>query len=155
MQAFANLPDPRSRTCAYPIDEPCLTGAIEPLFANPDAGLRESRLHHGVALDKGHSRLETQRCVVRHELDASHKQLKAWPTLKTAVMIESTRATVNARAKGECITPSGATTSAALSSMQPSSITACAPTVPLRIISIGCSMWLSIRTPVAFESPRD
>ena len=61
---------------------PCLVKAVESLFADPDAGLREGRLHHDVTLGKDHGRLETRRCVVSCEPDANHKQLKAWPAIE-------------------------------------------------------------------------
>ena len=85
-------------------NQPCLAQAVESLFADPDAGLREGRLQQDITLDKGHGRLETRRCVVSRELDPTNKHLKVWIGLKTAIMIESTREMVNGRAKGECTT---------------------------------------------------
>jgi len=82
-------------------NQPSLAEAIESLFAATDAGVREGRLQQDITLDKDHGRLESRRCVVTRELGAIAEQVKAWPRLKTAIMVEATRETVNGRAKGK------------------------------------------------------
>jgi predicted transposase YbfD/YdcC len=85
-------------------NQPLLAQAVESLFADTDAGLREGRLQQDLSLDKGHGRLETRRCVITRELGAIDQQVEAWPQFKTALMVESTRETVNGRTKGKCTT---------------------------------------------------
>jgi predicted transposase YbfD/YdcC len=85
-------------------NQPLLAEAVESLFANTDAGLREGRLQEDLTLDKGHGRLETRHCMITRELGAIDQQVQAWPQFKTAVMVESTRETVNGRTKGKSTT---------------------------------------------------
>ncbi len=54
-----------------------------------------------VSIDKGHSRVETRRCVVATDLGAIEGQLSGWGPVKSVVMIESTREVVNGRNMGK------------------------------------------------------
>ncbi|MGS0759470.1 ISAs1 family transposase, partial [Roseateles sp. GG27B] len=65
--------------------------AVESLFTNVDAGVREGRLQENITLDKDHGRLETRRCVVTQDLSGMGVLAQAWPGLKSVIMIESTR----------------------------------------------------------------
>jgi predicted transposase YbfD/YdcC len=86
----------------------------QPRLAQAIEGLFESALHAeqtvlppDISLDKGHARLHTRRCVVQTDLsalDESGELALAWPGLKSAVMIESTREVVNGRDKGQAST---------------------------------------------------
>jgi predicted transposase YbfD/YdcC len=76
-----------------------LAQAVESLFTNVDAGVREGRLQENITLDKDHGRLETRRCVVTQDLSGMGVLAQAWPGLKSVIMIESTREFINGREK--------------------------------------------------------
>ncbi len=78
-----------------------LAQAVESLFTNVDAGVREGRLLQDITLDKDHGRLETRRCVVSRagfERDG-RAGIEAWPGLKSVIMIEATREFISGREK--------------------------------------------------------
>ncbi|MGS0756506.1 ISAs1 family transposase, partial [Roseateles sp. GG27B] len=74
-----------------------LAQAVESLFTNVDAGVRERRLQQDITLDKDHGRLETRRCMVTQDLSGMGMQAQVWPGLKSVIMIESTREFINDR----------------------------------------------------------
>ena len=79
-------------------NQPSLAQAIEGLF---DSG-RDVRgeLAHDTRVEKSHGRLHTRHCVVQADLTGLDEELrKAWPGLKSAVMIKSTREVVQGRDK--------------------------------------------------------
>lgn len=79
-------------------NQPGLAQAIEALFdpAQPSSASVTEELR----VEKGHGRLHTRRCVVQSDLSALGQELrKAWPGLKSAVMIESTREVIQGRDK--------------------------------------------------------
>jgi predicted transposase YbfD/YdcC len=85
-------------------NQPTLAQAMESLFEEVDAGVREGRLQQDVTVDKGHGRLETRRCVVANELRAMGKHMQEWTGLRSVVMVESTREVINGRGLGESST---------------------------------------------------
>jgi predicted transposase YbfD/YdcC len=82
-------------------NQPLLAQAMESLFEDVDAGVRDGRLKQDITMDKGHGRLETRRCVVATELSALGKHLQEWTGLRSVVMVESTREVINGRGKGD------------------------------------------------------
>lgn len=85
-------------------NQPSLAQAVEALFDDADAGVREGRLDQNITIDKDHGRLETRRCLVTQIIDDMGQQAQAWPELKSVVMIESIREFVNGRNKGKSST---------------------------------------------------
>jgi len=84
-------------------NQPSLAQAVEGLFA-PALRADQRELPQDINLDKGHARLHTRRCVVQSDLRALGELTQAWPGLKSAVMIESTREVINGRDKGQAST---------------------------------------------------
>ena len=82
-------------------NQPTLAQAVEALFEGMDDGVRDGRLRQDTTIDKGHGRLETRRCVVAHDVSALAEAGQHWASLRSAVMIESTREAVNGKKKGE------------------------------------------------------
>ena len=81
-------------------NQPTLAQAIEGLFDPARATASVAPLAHDLRVDKDHGRLNTRRCVVHNDLGALGEDLhKAWPGLKSAVMIESTREVIQGRDK--------------------------------------------------------
>jgi len=82
-------------------NQPTLAQAVESLFEAVDDGVREGRLSQDTTIDKGHGRIETRQCVVTQDLSALLERGQLWPSLRSAVMIKSTRAALSGRNKGE------------------------------------------------------
>lgn len=82
-------------------NQPTLAQTVESLFEATDAGVRDGRLLQHVTLDKDHGRIETRCCWVARDLSAINEHIRAWPQLRTAVRVKSTRETVNGRSKGK------------------------------------------------------
>jgi len=84
-------------------NQPSLAQAIEGLFES--ARISGSELAQDTRVDKAHGRLHTRHCVVQHDLSALGEELlKAWPGLKSAVMIQSTREVIQGRDKSPAST---------------------------------------------------
>jgi predicted transposase YbfD/YdcC len=82
-----------------------LAQAIQTLFDRSVRDVECGLLLQHVSLDKDHSRLETRRCVVAHDVSALPESIRQdWPGLRTAIMIESTRAFINGLRKGQTST---------------------------------------------------
>lgn len=80
-------------------NQPGLAQAVEALFSPaamastvPSGATTQHR-----AVDKGHGRLHTRRCVVRSAAALSPELHALWPGLRSAVMIESTREVLQGR----------------------------------------------------------
>lgn len=82
-------------------NQPSLAQAVESLFVGAEEKVKDGVLMQDVSIDKGHSRLETRRCVVATDLGAIEGQLSGWGPVKSVVMIESAREVVNGRNKGK------------------------------------------------------
>lgn len=80
-------------------NQPTLAQAVESQFADVAAGVQQGRLQRDVTVDKGHGRVETRCCVVATDLSAIKSQLQSWPSVRSVVMVESTREIVNGRDK--------------------------------------------------------
>ena len=85
-------------------NQPTLAQAIESMFPLSESGAKMAGLEQAVSLDKGHGRIETRRCVVARDISALGKTGEVWTGLKSLVMIESTRETINGKKKGESST---------------------------------------------------
>ena len=84
-------------------NQPSLAQAIKGLFDPAQA--TGSALAQDTRVDKGHGRLHTRRCRGQTDLSALSEELhKAWPGLKSAVMIESTREVIQGRDKSPAST---------------------------------------------------
>jgi predicted transposase YbfD/YdcC len=82
-----------------------LAQAVQTLFDRSMRDVERGLLQQDITLDKGHTRLETRRCVVAHDVSTLPESIRQdWPGLKTAVMIESTREFINGLRKGESST---------------------------------------------------
>jgi predicted transposase YbfD/YdcC len=82
-----------------------LAQAAQSLFDHSVRDVERGLLQHDITLDKGHSRLETRRCVVAHDVSALPESIRQdWPDLKTAIMVESTREFINGRHQGQAST---------------------------------------------------
>jgi predicted transposase YbfD/YdcC len=81
-------------------NQPSLAQAVEELFDAANVASPTDALQHDVTLDKDHGRIETRRCAVLHDLSAIGQHVQAWPQLRSAVRVQSTREVINARAKG-------------------------------------------------------
>jgi predicted transposase YbfD/YdcC len=81
-------------------NQPNLAQAVEALFDAADAASPAGPLQHDVTLDKGHGRIETRRCAVLHDLSAISEHVQAWPQLRSAVRVLSTREALNGRTRG-------------------------------------------------------
>ena len=81
-------------------NQPSLAQAVESLFEDVEAGVRDGRLQQNTTIDKAHGRIETRQCVVAHDVsvlaEAGH-----WPGLRSAVMIKSIREAFGSKHKGE------------------------------------------------------
>lgn len=82
-------------------NQPTLAQSMESLFEDVDARIREGMLQQDIAVDKGHGRLETRRCVVANELSAMGKHVQEWTGLRSVVMVQSTRQVINGRGAGD------------------------------------------------------
>jgi predicted transposase YbfD/YdcC len=81
-------------------NQPNLAQAVEALFDAADVASPAGTLQHDLTLDKGHGRIETRRCAVLHDLSAISEHVQAWPQLRSAVRVLSTREVVNGRVRG-------------------------------------------------------
>ena len=79
-------------------NQPTLAQAVEGMFDESRAGAVGCT--QDVRVDKGHGRVHTRRCVVHTDLTLLGEELrKAWPGLRSVVMIESTREVSQGRDK--------------------------------------------------------
>jgi predicted transposase YbfD/YdcC len=86
-------------------NQPTLAQAVQALFDHSARDVQQGLLQHDITLDKDHGRLETRRCVVAHDLSALAESVRqGWPSVRTAVMIESTREFINGVDKGRTST---------------------------------------------------
>lgn len=84
-------------------NQPGLAQAIEGLFE--PGRERGSELMHDTRVDKANGRLHIRHCVVQSDLSSlGQAMLEAWPGLKSAVMIESTREVIQGRDAGPATT---------------------------------------------------
>jgi predicted transposase YbfD/YdcC len=84
-------------------NQPSLARAIAGLF-DKAASEGTSPLELAIEIDKGHSRLETRRCIVAKNVEDLGGLEKTWTGLKSVALIESTREVVNGKFKGKCTT---------------------------------------------------
>ena len=82
-------------------NQPSLAQAVESLFEDVEAGVRDGRLQQDITLDKAHGRIETRQCVVAHDVSALAEAGQHWPGLRSAVMIKSIREVFGGKNKGE------------------------------------------------------
>ena len=80
-------------------NQPTLAQAVEALFEQALCA-SQTELPQDIRLDKGHARLHQRRCVVQSDLSGlGQPLLQAWPGMRSAVMIESTREVIQGRDK--------------------------------------------------------
>jgi predicted transposase YbfD/YdcC len=82
-------------------NQPTLAQAVESLFADVEAGVRDRRLQQHMTIDKAHGRIETRQCVVAHDVSALAEAGQDWPGLRSAVMIKSIREAFCGKNQGE------------------------------------------------------
>jgi predicted transposase YbfD/YdcC len=96
----------RSREADYVLavkeNQPGLYDGLKDWFAATEAGTLDRPFWENTQLDKGHGRLETRRCVVSHDVAWLKEQGQEWRDLSSIVMLESTRAFINGKRRGEC-----------------------------------------------------
>lgn len=86
-------------------NQPALAQAAQALFDHSARDVQHGLLQQHITVDKDHGRLETRRCVVAHDLSAMPEALRSlWPHIRSAVMIESTRESINGLDKGRTST---------------------------------------------------
>jgi predicted transposase YbfD/YdcC len=82
-------------------NQPTLAQAVESLFADVEAGVRDRRLQQHMTIDKAHGRIETRQCVAAHDVSALAEAGQDWPGLRSAVMIKSIREAFCGKNQGE------------------------------------------------------